>query len=393
MCQIRRVLIQFSVTAALFGSSIFVALALFELLMQKSREGTVAMRVTPSAYGVYDESLGVRYEPGTSISYAYLDSAGRVLECLPDISRTNADGFRGLDTLRDYGSAGQRVLVSGDSFSHWNNDGMTIVDYTKARLNESGFDVSLINVAGGTFGLEHMVVHLADAIEQTAPLRPDLVAIQFIRDDITRDWWYLDTRQDEKGRDRARISRSAACLEPGSDCGSDEYLIEARATQAWCESLKGTDEVDVVADQLVETYDDIRGFFVFVRRAFARLGLIDRQALSVIPRVVSIDQSNTARIESAIEVIRSSGARFEFVYLPTAGEIEARQVYAFNETETAVLRYYEEHLGVSVIYPADYSAFDGVPEFAISPFDGHPSVELQKAYGRYLAELFGETLD
>ena len=102
-----------------------------------------------------------------SSSYAYIDSTGRVLECLPTISKTNVDGFRGLDTRADYEAAAQRVLVGGDSFSQWHVDGKTIVDYTKSELNVRAYSAALLTVAGGTFGLEHMVAHLADALTRT----------------------------------------------------------------------------------------------------------------------------------------------------------------------------------------------------------------------------------
>ncbi|MDJ0712150.1 MAG: hypothetical protein QNJ14_17295 [Woeseiaceae bacterium] len=387
-----KVLVSLTAWTVLAGGSVFVAFVLFEWMMQMARQGTVAMRVTPAPYGVFDEDLGVRYEPGTSISYAYLDSKGRVLECMPEISRTNPDGFRGLDTQRDYQEAEQRVLVSGDSFSHWNIAGYTLVDYTKAELEEQGHAASLLNVAGGTFGLEHMVVHLAAAIEEVDAPTPDLVAIQFIRDDITRGWWHLDTIEDDRGRPRARLGRSVECLAPDSNCGSDEYLIEQRATQEWCESQKGSGTVDAVGADLAETYRNIRGFFVYVPRAFARLGIIDRQSTSVIPRVVSIEKIDTDRILRAIESIKASGARIVFVYLPTSEEILSRQIYTFDEHENAVLRFYEKHLGVPVAFPSDYSAFDGVSELAVSPFDSHPSAELQRAYGRYLADRFSTEL-
>lgn len=372
--------------------SFAVSLVLFELIMQQLRQNRVAMRVAPSPYGVLDEDLGVRYEPGTSISFAYLDGKGRVLECLPNISVTNADGFRGLDKRNDYLNADRRIIASGDSFSHWNNNGLTLVDYTMFELNREGADVSILNVAGGTFGLEHMVVHVAEAIGQFDAYPPDIVAIQFIRDDITRGWWYLDTLTDEAGRLRARLGKSLECLEPDSGCGSDEYLIEKRATQEWCLSMKGTGTVDGVSTDLLGAYRDIRGFFVYARKAFARLRLVDRQVTSVIPRVGSIEGLNTARVRQAIEAIKESGAGIAFVYLPTAEEIRSRQIYMFDENERAVLRFYENALGVRVSYPKDFSAFEGISGFAISPADGHPSVELQKGYGRYLARLFSDLM-
>ena len=386
------ILVQALIWLVVLGGSVGIALVLFEVLMQHLRQDRVAMRATPHSYGVLDENLGVRYEPETSISYAFLDSKGRVLDCLPDISVTSSDGFRGLDKQQDYREATQRIIVTGDSFSHWNNDGLTLVDHTKARLNQQGFNASLVNVAGGTFGLEHMVVHIAAAIEEAGDYAPDLVALQFIKDDITRGWWYLDTVTDGSGRLRARLGRSLNCLAPDSGCGSDEYLIEKRATQEWCVSRKGTGIVDDVSRDLVSTYRDMRGFFIYVRRAFARLGIIDSQATSVIPRVASIKDTDTDRIHRAIESIKASGAKTILVYLPTEEEIRSRKIYSFTENEKEILRFYEDTLAAPVLYPQDYSAFDGITEFAISTADSHPSVELQRGYGRYLASLFSDAL-
>ncbi|MEM6808036.1 MAG: hypothetical protein AAF574_02275 [Pseudomonadota bacterium] len=158
---------QWAVYMLVLVVSTAIAVVLFELMMQQSRQGTVAMRVTIGTYGVFDDTVGVGYAPGSSSSYAYLDSTGRVLECLPTISKTNVDGFRGLDTRADYEAAAQRVLVGGDSFSQWHVDGKTIVDYTKSELNVRAYSAALLTVAGGTFGLEHMVAHLADALTRT----------------------------------------------------------------------------------------------------------------------------------------------------------------------------------------------------------------------------------
>lgn len=388
----KSILVRLAGWVALVGGSVAVALVLFEFMIQQLRKDGVAMRVAPSDYGAFDEDLGVRYRPGTAISYAYLDSEGHVLECLPDISITNVDGFRGVDTWLDYEQADQRIIVSGDSFSHWNIGGLTLADYARKDLEKRGYAASILNVAGGTFGLEHMLVHTASAVESNADLKPDLVAVQFIRDDITRGWWFVDTVTDQAGRARARLGKTVECLAADSGCGSDEYLIESRATQAWCESRRGLEVADDVSADLVDTYRDIRGFFVYVPRILARLGIVDSQATSVIPRVTSVEQANTARLQKAIRTLKSSGVRIVFVYLPTAEEIKSQQIFTFTEIENEVLRFYEDLLGVPVAYPNSYLAFEGVTEFAVSPVDSHPSRQLQQAYGRYLATVFEEFL-
>lgn len=96
-----------------------LALVLFEVFMQARDPGPV-MRVSSSAYGEFDPHLGVRYTPGSQLSFAYVDRQGRVLDCIEGLSRTNRDGFRGRDTLQDHGSPAVRLrlIATGDSFSH-----------------------------------------------------------------------------------------------------------------------------------------------------------------------------------------------------------------------------------------------------------------------------------
>lgn len=211
--------------------------------------------VASEVYGVFDDQFGVRYLPNTSRSQSYITASG-VKECLANVSVTNGDGFRGLDTLADYELAGKKIVVTGDSFSHWNTDGMTVPDYTKRALLDAGHDVSLLNVAGGAFGLKHMVVQAAGTAQR---LRPDLIVIQFITDDITRDWWFLKTFDRGDSRSRTRVAGTIGGLDPTSPVGRDAYLVDPDATHDWCLGMKGTDRVDDIAAGALAMRDTIIG--------------------------------------------------------------------------------------------------------------------------------------
>ena len=347
--------------------------------------------VVPETYGVFDERLGVRYLPNTSHSQSYIARSG-VKECLANISVTNADGFRGLDTLADYRAAEKKVVVTGDSFSHWNNDGMTIPDYTRRELIKDGHDVSLLNVAGGAFGLKHMVVHAAETAQA---LEPDLIVIQFITDDITRDWWFLETFPLSATNSRARIARTIEGLDPASSDGDDVYVVDREATHSWCLGLKGTSRMDEVSSRALDKRDafvrEAPLFFFWDRlmKRVAGFGIYPDDGN--LPRIKRYEDLPDERTEHALAVLASLQIPILFIHLPTDLEIRDRAVplRAFQET---ILGYFEENLSVRRIPATDFGAFDGVTRFVVSRYEGHPSAEFQAAYGRYVADLVSPVL-
>ena len=372
---------------ALTGLACALALILFEVIMQAREPGPV-MRVSPATYGEFDERLGVHYAPDTQLSFAYVDGGGRVLDCIEGLSRTNRDGLRGQDTLQDHDAPSVRVrlIASGDSFSHWNNAGMTVVDHVRVNLQAgrpAGQAVSVLNVAGGTFGLQHMLVHLADQLDRLRQ-PPQAVVLPFIGDDITRGWWHVRTERDAAGRVRPRIAAAPACLAVDSGCGADEYLVVPRATQAWCRAQLAGAPQDEVNAAILAQYRDIAGFrFVHLRRVARQLGL-PLHDHSVIPRLASPDDVDWQRVDAAVARIRRSQAKLFMVYLPLEAEIRKRRI-ELDPLQKTLLSRFEERLSTKTLFPGDFAEFRSISQFAISSVDPHPSVALQQAYGAYLA--------
>ena len=376
----------------LLCATLLLCVATFEFAGRIYYERTRRMvMVVPETYGVFDDDLGVRYPPNSSHSQSYIARSG-VKECLANISITNADGFRGHDTLADYESAEKTIVVTGDSFSHWNNEGMTVPDYTKRELIEYGHDVSVLNVAGGAFGLKHMVVHAAETAQA---VKPDLIIIQFITVDITRDWWFLETFGLSATNSRARIARTIEGLDPASSDGDDAYVVDNAATHSWCLGMKGTDEMDVVSSRALRMRDafvrDVPLLFFWDRVMKRALGFGVYPDIGNLPRITSPADLEDERTARAFAVLTSLDIPILFVHLPTADEILAEAV-PLRRIQRTILRFFEENLSLERIPPTDFSAFAGITNFGVSPYEGHPSAEVQAAYGLYVAELVSPAL-
>lgn len=346
----------------------------------------VIIKVSPRVYGEYDPDVGAAYVPNTSISFSYLNEDGVVVECLQEISKSNRDGFRGEDTINDYKNASIKVVVSGDSFSHWNNNGKTVVDITKSLLQNT----SLINLAGGAFGLKHMFASVSEFVDQDVELMPDLVIIQFIKDDITRDWWVTDSFRDQSGLVRSRIAKSKECLDPDSDCGADQYVVHPKADYSWCASRKGIQDADDISNEITESYSSILGRASKTRnmanRILRKLSVPTFGQESEIPRIHSIDDFDFDSMLSPIKEMQNSDVDVMLVFLPTQEEITNKH-FNLSALEREILGEIEGYLGTDIEVPISFEGFDNLDGYVISPYDGHPSVALQNAYAEYVAEL------
>jgi len=344
-------------------------------------------RVSDSVYGELDGNLGVKYKPDSAVSYAYVDTSGKVHDCIKNLSVTNSSGFRGLDTTDDYINAPFRIVVSGDSFSHWNNEGKTIVDFMKLELQRSNIQASAINVAGGGFGIQQMLVSAASAVSEFGKRTPNLIVIQFIRDDITRAWWYSQSVKDDSGYTRARIARTTECLSVGSRCGADQYIVNPRATNDWCQSQLLRPDHNEVSESISRQYSDIVGLnFTNTRRLLTEFTGLAFDRGAILPRITTIHDIKDDRFEKALATLRRTGAKILFIYLPIESEIRAKRV-SLSVLESEAISYYQTAINAPAIMPSDYSSFDHVKNFAVSKFDRHPSLELQRAYGNYVSKI------
>ena len=187
-------------------ASVVVSLALAEIAFRIYRSTPFgqrgSFRLAKSVYGLFDARFGQRFAPGSENVFAIVEN-GKVAWCGGVVASANQDGLGGKRTLADARAAEFVVFTTGDSFSHWKRDGLTIPDVVEARLRErTGVGVVNLDFARGTYGVLQM---LTIAAEMYPEVKPRLVVIQIIGDDLTRGRWW--TREAAIGsRTRAQIS-------------------------------------------------------------------------------------------------------------------------------------------------------------------------------------------
>ena len=149
------------------------------------------------------------------------------------ISKSNADGLGGKTTIDEYKHRDSKVLVFGDSFTHWNQMGVTWPDLLEEQLSvRLGTPVGVLNYARGTYGVIQM---LELASEMAQEHNPDLIILAAVYDDFTRArWWRKEIEW--KGYKRWMLSsRKDSFLDYRVTV--DTTVVDERATREWYERM------------------------------------------------------------------------------------------------------------------------------------------------------------
>ena len=338
------------------------------------------IRVSPATYGTFHEELGVNYLANTGSSNIYINKRGELLDCLKDISFTNKDGFRGNDTIENIKPSNINILTTGDSFSHFRINGLTIPDRVKKKFQSN---LSIVNVAGGTFGLKHMVKHLNYWTEKH---KFDFALVLFIGDDITRDWWFKKVYK-QNNFDRERIAKNIKCLDLDSNCGFDEKLINQKATHNLCKMNEK--ERKNIINEIMSQYNLIKKSNLLTEKFFYLNHVIKNKILktdSTIPKIKKFKQLDKVFFSENIEKLSKKVDKIIFIYLPTFNEIQKNSVF-LNETQIEIINYISNNTNVEVHFPNDFSIYNDVTNFFVSKADPHPSEELQEVYSKYIHKI------
>lgn len=338
------------------------------------------IRVSPATYGTFHEELGVHYLANTGRSNIYINTKGELLDCLKDISFTNKDGFRGIDTMENIKPSNTNILTTGDSFSHFRINGLTIPDRVKKKFKNN---LSIINVAGGTFGLKHMVKHLNYWTEK---LKFDFALVLFIGDDITRDWWFKKIYK-QNNFDRERIAKNIRCLDLDSNCGFDEKLINQNATHNLCK-MNEKKRKNII-NEIMTQYNLIKKSNLLTENFFYLSHIIKNKILktdTTIPKIKKFKQHDKVFFSENIEKLSKKVDKIIFIYLPTFNEIQKNSVL-LNKTQIEIINYLSNNPNVEVHFPDDFSIYNDVTNFFVSKADPHPSEELQELYSKYVYSI------
>jgi hypothetical protein len=382
----------------LLVGSVFLSLVLGEIAVRAhiwSRP--VSFHIVKSVFGQFDARFGQRFPSSTSKVLSLVRDGG-VVWCPGVVASANADGLGGRSTLADARKADYVIFTTGDSFSYWMRSSLTVPDVVESRLSQrTGLKVVNLNFARGTYGVLQM---LTLAAEMYPVLKPDLIVVQLISDDLTRGrWWTRETVVD--GRPRAQISpRPDGFDDPRIT--NEQDVVDGRATEAWCRGQLGAQQPDAVVKDSVAYYRAYLrskgiGFEPFsLTKSYlidaAWSTLFDRPfyaqtALSLIPRVTAKEFLADPGYHDAVQKLTRAGVPLVLVHLPNKAEILVGRPFRGREAE-AIWIQLEKDLGTRI---ATLGALENRPaapaNIDLQPNNAHPSLDGIKFYGDYVTAV------
>ena len=382
----------------LLVASVLLSLVLAEMAVRAhiwSRP--VSFHIVKSVFGQFDARFGQRFPPSTS-KILSLVSDGRVVWCPGVVASANADGLGGRSTLADARKADYVIFTTGDSFSYWMRSDLTIPDVIESRLSQrTGLKVVNLNFARGTYGVLQM---LTLAAEMYPVLKPDLIVVQLISDDLTRGrWWSREAVID--GRPRAQISPRPDDFDDPR-ITNEQDVVDGRATEAWCRGQLGAQQPDAVVKEALAYYRAYLrskgiGFEPFsLTKSYlidaAWSTLFDRPfyaqtALSLIPRVTAKEFLADPGYHDAVHKLTRSGVPLVLVHLPNKAEIVVGRPFRGREAE-AIWIQLEKDLGTRIVTLAALETRPAAPaNIDLQPNNAHPSLDGIRFYGEYVAAV------
>ena len=353
--------------------------------------------VTPQPYYEFDKAHGHRFIPNAELFATYVQ-AGKVVLGMT-INKSNIDGLGGATTIAEYNDRDFKLLVFGDSFSHWNQQGRTWPDILEDTLNEQlDVSVGVLNYARGGYGLIQM---LALAAEKVPEHTPDLIVIAAIGGDFKRArcWdkvFYIDG-------ERRWIKSSRSDVFDDYRFAIDMILIDNRATNDWCGRLLEDNSPSArdrrVLANLNSRFARLRAEVYAVRRGLDLFSL-DRSYLfsrvrngypypyrpQIIPNVPFDDFSEDEGTVLAVDKLKRSEIPIALIYLPLKDEIVEKRCLA-NDKARRLMRSLEEMLEQSFVHLEAKQTRKMPEKIDLRPFDGHPNFDGLRWYALEVAEV------
>ena len=394
--RIRRLSLVGRVLLVLTG--VLLSLALAEIAV-RAQVGSrpASFHIVNSVFGQYDAQFGQRFRPNSKKILSVV-SNGRVVWCPGVVASANGDGLGGRSTLEDARKADYVILTTGDSFSYWKRSALTVPDVVESLLGErTGLKVVNLNFARGTYGVLQM---LTLAAEMYPSLKPHLVIVQFISDDLTRGrWWTRETVID--GRTRSQMSpRPDGFDDPRIT--NDEDVVDERATEEWCQQQLIAPQQDVVVKNAVayhRAYLRSKGI-AFDPFSLTKSYLIEavwstifgrpfysQTAFSLMPRVTAKEFLADRGYADAVQKLKKFGVPVVLVHLPNKAEILLGRPFRGPEAES-IFTQLERDLGTHIVTLAAMENRPAVPPtIDLQPNNAHPNLEGIKFYGEYVATV------
>ena|GEM_PF-1206604 len=364
------------------------------VLLYQQQTASYSYRISSEVYTEFDEKHGERIKPNMTFWNSYIKDGNVVFGTT--ISKSNADGLGGKTTISEYEERDYKVLIFGDSFSHWNQMGSSWPDLLEGKLNRRvDGSVGVLNYARGTYGVTQMLALAAEKVEQH---KPDLIIIAAVGRDFSRGrWWRKDFRWN--GYTRHLISdRPDKFLDyPGA---TDTILVNPEANRSWCERILAGEAtasdhgvLDAVKQQhalLRQENERVMGlifqpFSLRKSHLLSRLihGKVKRTAAAM-PRVPFEDFSEDDELVTNIESLQNSGCPIMLVYLPQKREIDQAKTITWGPNRN-LMQSLERIMNQEFILLHTEAELDAPKKMDLRPHDWHPNINGLQWYAQAVA--------
>lgn len=359
---------------------------------QFSPSGASTYRVANFPYSLYDANFGQRFKPNSKFTY-FKVIGGKVAWCPEAVSISNKDGLGGKTTVDEYNRSEINILIFGDSFTHWNQQGYTWPDLLQERLTELiNKKISVLNYARGTYGVLQMFDLAAAKIKEH---EPDLVIFAFITADLTRNRWWTKTAYID-GYTRPLLSPRKDLFDLRS--ASDEYLVNPSVSLGWCLRSLNNSSANPILKSLNHQYAQIRAS-TFRARGIAPLSLTQlylinrvlsgspsKRILPIIPQIEFDNFASDNQLKGEVEEINASKVPYLLVHLPLMAEFKDSKMHA-NKQEASLLFSLEKLTGQRVGFIYEDIAKEELPDkIDLLPYDSHPNFTGLKLYAQLIAD-------
>jgi hypothetical protein len=346
-------------------------------------------RPEPTSIAVYDKNHWEYSEP-----YGYGYPAGVTLNLTSIVDRKVVSCSH-IDTINERGNIGPiegtyedaaiRVLVFGDSWSAFVQDGVTWTDVFERRLQERlGREVEVVNFSRDGYGVLQMFDMAADLVPEW---KPDLAIIAFITNDLqrVRTWripLYVDGVVDRV------VTSFEPDLEPDLTTSYDTFIVHHEATRDWCEAARQSGETDSVIEQIIEKYrraNRVGGLKPADLFTFSHSYLLNRVRRGdpfhgvpgwfSFPVVMYDDYREDARFMRAVASVRESGVPTILYHMAFYPEVKAGEEYIVTEREGNLLKSLYDITDFPVVETLDHVDLpvESPERMNASPNNYHPS--------------------
>lgn len=354
--------------------------------------------VYDKSHWVFDEEFGYGYPPKRVINYTNIVN-GRVSGCgVVDV--INEQGNIG-PIVGNYDDAEIKIAVFGDSWAAFNINHRTWPSFLQEILEKkTGKKVNVVNFGRDGYGILQMFDLAAAKVKEW---KPDIAIISFITNDLARVRTWR-TEVSYKGAPRL-LTTFEPKRDPDLSTAYDTFLINPKATNEWCLSMKGVDKKDSVIEEIEAAYNRARSsgssltsdiwatnhsyLLARVRYGNPFHGL---EAAFYFPSLTIDSYALDPQYMKRIQTLKEAGIPVILFHMAFYPEIKEGQEYITNYNEERLLRSLSATTGWKIYETTAYvdMPVDAPERMNASPENYHPSLWGMEFYANAVSRMLIE---